>query len=400
MMLTPHRRETILMMAYSYYEIDPRVMREAEAAVDGGFDVDSLALRKAGTPPTEVVRGVRVIRLNQAKYRGGGHLRYVIEYVKFFLRCFVKTTALFFKRRYAVIHVNNPPDFLVFSTIIPRLFGTKVILDVHDPMPNTFASKFKGGDNGLFFRLLLWQERLSAAYCNRVITVHQPVKDGILIKHGLAPDSIEVIANFADDTLFPLRKSFSIEGKIRLVFHGTILERSGLRMLMTALAQVRHKDRISVRIIGEGDFSQALKGMIQSLKLEQIVDFDNHSYPVHSIPERIADCNAGLVPLEISSVTNYAVPLKLFEYISLGLPVASVRNIAISYYFSEEDCIFFEWNDPYSLSTALDRIAENPEVLIRYRERSVALRGRFSWTSEKRKYVALLRQLAGNGPSH
>jgi hypothetical protein len=48
----------------------------------------------------------------------------------------------------------------------------------------------------------------------------------------------------------------------------------------------------------------------------------------------------------------------------------------------------------------LDRIAENPEVLIRYRERSVALRGRFSWTSEKRKYVALLRQLAGNGPSH
>jgi glycosyltransferase involved in cell wall biosynthesis len=171
-------------------------------------------------------------------------------------------------------------------------------------------------------------------------------------------------------------------------------------MLMTALAQVRHKDRISVRIIGEGDFSQALKGMIQSLKLEQIVDFDNHSYPVHSIPERIADCNAGLVPLEISSVTNYAVPLKLFEYISLGLPVASVRNIAISYYFSEEDCIFFEWNDPYSLSTALDRIAENPEVLIRYRERSVALRGRFSWTSEKRKYVALLRQLAGNGPSH
>jgi len=69
--------------------------------------VDSLALRKAGTPPTEVVRGVRVIRLNQAKYRGGGHLRYVIEYVKFFLRCFVKTTALFFKRRYAVIHVNN-----------------------------------------------------------------------------------------------------------------------------------------------------------------------------------------------------------------------------------------------------------------------------------------------------
>jgi len=289
------------------------------------------------------------------------------------------------------------PDFLVFATIIPRLFGAKVILDIHDPMPNTFASKFKGREGGFFYRVLLWQERLSAAYCNRVITVHHPVKEGILVKHGLAPDSIEVIANFADDELFSLQKSFSIKGKIRLVFHGTILERSGLRMLMDSLARVRHKDRISLRIIGEGDFSQSLKQMIQTLGLAGIVDFDNRSYPVHSIPERIADCNVGLVPLEISSVTNYALPLKLLEYISLGLPVMTVRNDAISYYLGEEDCIFFKWNDPCSLGAALDRIAENPETLLHYRERSLALREGFSWTGEKRKYVTLLRQLTGAG---
>src|SRR5207344_986145 len=113
-------------------ESDPRVIREAEAAVDGGFAVDFLALRRAGTPPMEMVRGVRVIRLNQAKYRGGGHLTYLNEYVKFFIRCLVKTTSLFPKRRYKVVHVNNMPDFLVFSSIIPRLFGSKVILDIHD----------------------------------------------------------------------------------------------------------------------------------------------------------------------------------------------------------------------------------------------------------------------------
>ena len=364
------------MMAYTYYESDPRVIREAESAVDAGFEVDFLALRRAGTPPTEMVRGVRVIRLNQAKYRGGAHLRYLIEYVKFFLRCFVKTTGLFLKRRYKVIHVNNMPDFLVFSTIIPRLLGTKVILDIHDPMPNTFVSKFKGGEGGFQYRVLLWQERLSAAYCSQVITVHQLVKHGILVKHGLAPDSIEVIANFADDRLFPLRQSFSLDGKIRFVFHGTIHERSGLRMLMTGLAQVRHKDRICVRIIGEGDFSQALRETIQSLNLGHIVEFDNCSYPAQSIPDRISDCNVGLVPLVINTITNYALPVKLLEYMSLGLPVLTVRNDAISYYLAEEDCIFYEWDDPNSLSAALDRILENPEILIRYRERSVALRER------------------------
>lgn len=386
------------MIAYTYYESDPRVIREAEAAVDGGFEVDFLALRKPGTPPIEAVRGVRVFRLNQGKYRGGGHLKYLAEYLLFFLRCFFRTTAMFFQRRYRVIHVNNMPDFLVFCTIIPRLLGAKLILDIHDPMPNTFASKFKGAEGGFFYRALLWQEQLSAAYCNRVITVHHPVKEGILLKHGLASESIDVIANFADEEIFPLRQSFSIEGKIRFVFHGTIIERSGLRILMNALAQIRHRDRIRVKIIGEGDFSQTLKEMIQSLNLGEVVEFDNHSYPVRSIPGRIEDCNVGLVPLEISSVTNYALPLKLLEYTSMGLPVVTVRSAAISYYFGDDDCIFFEWNDAASLSATLDKIAEHPECLLRYRQRAIALRGRFSWTGEKKKYVALLQQMTGDVP--
>lgn len=390
----PERRNTVLMIAYTYYEVDPRVIREAEAAVAGGFDVDVLVLRRSGTPPIETLHGVRVIRLNQSKYRGKTRFRYLLAYLSFFLRCLVKASSLFFRRRYVVIHVNNMPDFLVFSTIVPKLFGARIILDIHDPMPNTFASKFKRGEHGFFYRMLLLQEKLSAAYSDQVITVHDPVKEGILVKHGLAPDSITVIANFADEALFPLRKSYSIDGKIRCVFHGTILERSGLGTLMRALTTVRRKDRLSVKIVGEGDFSQTLQGMIRSLNLEKVVEFDNHSYQVHSIAGQIEDCHVGLVPLEISSVTNYALPLKLLEYISMGLPVVTVRSYAISYYFSEQDCIFFDWNKPESLSTALDRIAESPEILLRYRARCMALRGQFAWSGEKKKYIELLRMMS------
>lgn len=392
---TLRRRQSVLMIAYSYYEQDPRVIREAEAALEGGFDVDFLDLRKEGSPPSQVIRGVNVYHLNEGKYRGKGHLRYLIAYLRFFLKCLGMTTKLFFKKDYAAIHVNNMPDFLVFATLIPKLFGTKVILDIHDPMPNTFASKFKRGEGGFFYNVLLAQERVSAAYCDQVITVHDPVKYGILVKHGLDAGSVEVIANFADDQLFSPKNSFEIGDKIRLVFHGTILERSGLRTLVEGLARCRRKDRIALKIIGEGDFSQTLKQLIHSLGINEIVEFDNRSYPVHSIPERIADCNVGVIPLEISSVTNHALPLKLVEYICLGLPVVSVRSAAISYYFTESDCIFFDWNSPESLSVALDNLAENPELLLRYRERSLALRERFSWSGEKRKYVALLHRLAG-----
>jgi len=394
-MLASRHPQCVLMIAYTNYESDPRVIREAEAAHEAGFDVDFLALRKPGAAEVENIRGVRVIRLNQSKYRGGGCISYLRAYLEFFIRCFFACTRLFFERRYEVIHVNNMPDCLVFCTLIPRLLGVQVILDIHDPMPDTFASKFKDGDGGFFFTLLLWQERLSAAYSSRVLTVHDPVKYGILMKHGLRHEDIDVVANFADEKLFPLRDSFELSGRTRFVFHGTILERSGLRLLMEALAMLRHKDRVAVKIIGEGDFSGRLKEMIHSLKLEDVVEFDNRSYPAHGIAERLRDCHVGLVPLEISSVTNYALPLKLVEYISIGLPVLTVRNEAIAFYLNEEDCIFYKVNCVESLSAAMDRIVEQPELLHHYRNRSIALRPRFSWAAEKEKYVALLHRLAG-----
>lgn len=386
--------DACLMIAYTYYQSDPRVIREAEAAVAAGMEVDFFALRRAGDPPVQEIRGVTVYHLAQSRYRGGGRILYMLAYLLFFLRCFVKTSVKYVKRRYRVIHVNNMPDFLVFSTLIPKIFGAKIILDIHDPMPNTFASKFGSEESGFFYRLLLWQELLSAYFANQVITVQDPVKERVLLKHGLAEESILVIANFPDTDLFEYRTRDSGKEKIQLVFHGTILERAGLGNMIVALSKVNNRDRIRVRIIGEGDFSDELHQLIRDHAVEDMVEFDNRGYPVHEIPERIADCNVGIVPLQISSITNFALPLKLMEYIAMGLPVITVRSVAICHYLSEEDCLFYDWDDVESLRLMLDSVAENPGMLDPFRDRSRLLREKYSWRVEKEKYMSLLKDLA------
>ncbi len=389
-------RPSVLMLAYTHYENDPRVIRAAEAALEGGFAVDVIVLRRHGQLHVETVRGVRVFRVQQ-RYRGSSRLKYVLEYAKFFVRCAVMSTRLFITRRYKVIHVHNMPDALVFATLVGKLFGSKVILDIHDPMPETYGSKYRSLANNVVSRMLLLQEKLSVAFADRTITVSDPVKSGILIKHGYRPEAISVVANFADDEIFKPIPYSDVEGKVRFVFHGTILERYGLGMLVEAVGQVRSREKINIRIIGEGDFSERLADLILKHRASDVIEFVNRVFPLHDLPKLLSDCHVGLVPLDVgaSSVANFALPLKLVEYTCLGMPSITVRNAAIEHYFRPDECMFFDSGDAPALAQLLDKVAENPDCLIEYRKRLMGVRERLLWSKEKEKYIEMLKNLAG-----
>jgi glycosyltransferase involved in cell wall biosynthesis len=391
-------KQSVLMIAYTNYETDARVIRAAEAAAEAGFDVDVMALRRPGQPAEERVRGVRVLRLPQQRFRGKSRAGYIGAYLTFFLRCFVVSTWRFVTRRYRVIHVNNMPDVLVFAVVIPRLFGAKVILDIHDPMPETFGAKYHGAERGFLYRVLLVQERLSVAFASRTVTVNDPVRDEIIRKHGYRPDSIDVVANFADDRVFTAIPYSPAAERVRCVFHGTILARYGLRTLVEAVSKVRRRDKLQIRIIGEGDFSEALKDLIRTHGLEDVIEFRNRMYPSHEIPQVLSDCHVGLVPLDITPISDFALPLKLIEYTCLGLPSVTVKSTTISYYLRPDECMLYPPGDSDALAKILDAIAANPGQLAEYRKRLPAAQARVTWSREKQKYVAMLRELMGRLP--
>jgi glycosyltransferase involved in cell wall biosynthesis len=385
------------MIAYTNYENDARVIRAAEAALEGSFSVDVIVLRRQGQLPVEMIRGVRVFRVGQERHRGSSRLKYLLAYLTFFFRCTIASTRLFISRGYKVIHVHNMPDVMVFSALIPKLLGAKVVLDIHDPMPETYGGKFGGISHAVVSWTLLLLERLSVAFADATITVSEPVKIGILLTHGYRQEAIGVVANFADDEIFRPMTYLPVEGKVRFVFHGTILERYGLRTLLAAVVLVRHRAKIHVKIIGEGDFSVTLRELIARQGLSDVVEFVNRVYPLYEIPRVLSDCHVGLVPLDIhaSAVANFALPLKLIEYTCLGMPSITVRNAAIEYYLRPDECMFFDSGDAQALANLIDTVAENPDCLLEYRKKLEGARERMLWSKEKEKYITMLRGLAG-----
>jgi glycosyltransferase involved in cell wall biosynthesis len=320
----------------------------------------------------------------------------MLAYAEFFLRCAVRSAMLHAKRRYAVVHVNNMPDALIFAALGPRLMGARLILDIHDPMPNVFASKYRSAEGGWLFRLLLWQERLSAWLADDVLTVSEPVKRHLLVdQHGLDARRVSVIANFADDRLFAFRPQPPLVRPIRMVFHGTILERYGLRHAMHAIAKVRDRGALRLTLIGEGDFADTLERLIDELAIGDIVTFDHRMYPLHEMPAKLSRFDLGFVPMERSSVIDFALPLKLLEYTSLGMPSIAVRNVAVEHYFGEHDCLYYDPSSPATLTDLLDRIVEDPSVVEICARRVASIRSQLVWSSQGDKYVALLARLSG-----
>src|SRR5215469_6149672 len=52
-----------------------------------------------------------------------------------------------------VVHVHNMPDILALAGIFPQLTGSKLVLDVHDPMPELYMS-WNHGERSLTVRML------------------------------------------------------------------------------------------------------------------------------------------------------------------------------------------------------------------------------------------------------
>src|SRR5271165_6190714 len=140
------------MLGYTFYETDNRVRRYAEALVRRGDEVDAIVLGREGQVVNEIVKGVHVRRIQRRVRDERRPISYLMKILMFFLRSAWALTTGHLNERYDVIHVHSVPDFEVFATLVPRLMGARVILDIHDIVPEFYASKFKVNERSAVFR--------------------------------------------------------------------------------------------------------------------------------------------------------------------------------------------------------------------------------------------------------
>lgn len=393
------RRAAVLL--YSYYPADPRPRRAAEALVDEGMDVDLICLRQSGDEPArETFRGVNIHRVPLARRRGG-RFAYLLQYSAFTLAAFALLTFRSLTRRYALVHVHNMPDVLVFAALVPKALGAKILLDLHDPMPELMISIFGLGPESLAVRLLKRLERWSTAFADVVVTVNLACKR-IFTARGCPPEKLHVVMNSPDEKIFTFRSSAASIDTPRpfvIMYHGSIVERNGLDVAVAALATVRRTvPHAELRIYGSATpFLDVVMGAVRVQGLTEAVRYLG-GQNLEGIVAAIDDCDVGIIPNRRTLFTEINTPTRIFEYLSRGKPVITGRAGGVCDYFSDDALLFFELGDAEDLARTIAYVAAHPEEVDGVVKRGQEVYWAHRWTAERRGFVARTAELLGARP--
>ena len=195
--------KSVCILLQNHYEVDIRVRRKAEALILAGYAVDVLSLRSSfSESKTYTLAGVSIHTIALGKKRGSLG-RYFFEYAAFFLWAFFKVSVLMRKKHYAVIDVNNLPDFLVFAAVYAKWKGAKIVFDMHEITPEFYISKYGMEQDSWLIRMLTYVEKASFDFADHVITINEPIQD-LLASRGLPALKSTIIMNSADEALFAL----------------------------------------------------------------------------------------------------------------------------------------------------------------------------------------------------
>jgi glycosyltransferase involved in cell wall biosynthesis len=378
------------MLGYAYYETDNRIRRYAEALVKRGDEVDAIVLRREGQVSFEVINGVSIYRIQKRVRDERNPFSHLRKVLMFFLRSAWTLTQRHLRARYDIIHVHSVPDFEVFATIVPRLMGAQVVLDIHDIVPEFYASKFKVSERALAFRLLLLVEKFSAAYSNHVI-ISNHLWRAKLIRRSVRSEKCTAIINYPDLSVFSRRpRTVANNGDFVMCYPGTLNWHQGVDLAISALALLHDESpRFKLLIIGDGPDWEKLSTMVIQQRLESCVTMVG-SIPMERVAETMANIDLGVVPKRNDSFGNEAFSTKTMEFMAMGVPVVASNTRIDQYYFGEHLVQFFEPENAGDLAAKILELAHDSDKCSALRERGIDFIQHNNWDVKKNEYLALV----------
>lgn len=387
----------IAMVVFSYYPADPRVRREAEVLERAGHCVDVLCLRKKGEQNVESFGNIKAYRVMHGSENKESLLKYFALSSFFAAAALARLVALSLKSRHQLVQVHNMPDFLVFTAVFHKLSGVPVVLDLHDLTVELFESKTVGKPLRAILGLVKAVEKLSCRFADQLITTSSGFRRK-LIERGVRPEKVTLVLNSADDRVFkfpPPRTWKNINEGPVLLYHGTVARRFGLHIAIESVENLRKTfPTARLNIFGKYDpsYKKALEELVAKKGLTDCISINGY-LKLDKVTEAIASSDIGVVPYLSDPFMNLALSTKIFEYVSMGMPVVAAGLDSIKEIFGEGSIKYFRPGDPVDMADKIEEFCQRPEERREFAKKAEQAYSAVSWQVMSGRYLDTVNTL-------
>jgi glycosyltransferase involved in cell wall biosynthesis len=201
------------------------------------------------------------------------------------------------------------------GVLVARLFRIPFILEVNAPLSYE-RRKYEGL---AFPSLAIGMERWICSRAHRTIVVSNVMKE-MLMRIGVPAEKMVVFHNGIDPEEYnpalpgdAVRERYGLKEKVVLGFVGWFKKWHGLEMLVELCAEEKWGEKgVHLLLVGDGPAQGDLAENVSSLGVSRYVTFTG-PVPRSQMPQFVAAFDIALQPM----VTEYASPMKIFEYMGM-----------------------------------------------------------------------------------
>lgn len=204
------------------------------------------------------------------------------------------------------------------------------------------------------------EELLMLSHARHFVT---PSRLGLRYLHsrGVRPERVHVIPNSVDRFPAPQERE---DGPFRALYAGTLAPWQGLDTLLEALALLKGKLDLTVRLAGtrKGPWLRQLRRHAQHLRVRSMLEILGPVVPAR-LDQETAQADVCLAPLPDNARNSLqgCCPVKILEYMAAGRPVLSTRIPAVEEILTHRQTGWLvRPGSPRALADGLRWLAENP----------------------------------------
>jgi glycosyltransferase involved in cell wall biosynthesis len=115
--------------------------------------------------------------------------------------------------------------------------------------------------------------------------------------------------------------------------------------------------------------------------------------PIEDVLPALERATVGVVPIVDDPFTRYMLPVKLLEYVALGMPVIASATPTIRAYFSDDMLAFTAPGDPEALAARMVDLYRDPQLRHNLVAQASSFTAEHNWPREKLRYYGIVDSL-------